>query len=171
MAVDFGDRGIDHGVFQVRIILQHIEHASENIGFPPIAPPPGKPCPSRRTAPAGRAMDCPAHDPQHRLQNSRLSFPLRPDSPGLPRQCGSILTPWPSVRTLRSILAMNHISPSANPRRPRDCRSDRDMYVCSLTAIGPIDSRSPRLADRTLGLPASGGKSAYLLEYDPVPME
>src|SRR6202140_4255232 len=43
--------------------------------------------------------------------NSRLLLPLRPGSPGLPRQSGSIFAHWASVKTNRSI-------PSLNPNRP-----------------------------------------------------
>src|SRR5262249_36131933 len=53
--------------------------------------------------------------------NSRLSLPLRPGSPGLPRQTGSIFAHWASVKTNRSIQSLNHNSPLAkilNPNRP-----------------------------------------------------
>src|SRR4029077_17467590 len=40
--------------------------------------------------------------------NSRLSFPLRPGSFGLPRQCGSIFAHWASVSTNRFIQSLNH---------------------------------------------------------------
>src|SRR3954462_724478 len=53
--------------------------------------------------------------------NRRLSLPLRPGSPGLPRQRGSICAHWSSVSTKRSIRGVNH-SPapmkSVNPNRP-----------------------------------------------------
>ncbi len=39
---------------------------------------------------------------------SRLSAPLRPGSPGFPRQCGSIIAHWASVKTNRSIQSLNH---------------------------------------------------------------
>ena len=40
--------------------------------------------------------------------NSLLSLPLRPGSPGLPRQSGSIFAHWASVNTNRSIHSLNH---------------------------------------------------------------
>src|SRR3982751_6019288 len=40
--------------------------------------------------------------------NRRLSLPLRPGSPGLPRQSGSIFAHWASVKTNRSIQSLNH---------------------------------------------------------------
>src|SRR3712207_328257 len=40
--------------------------------------------------------------------NRRLSLPLRPGSPGLPRQHGSIFAHWASVSTKRSIRGVNH---------------------------------------------------------------
>src|SRR5215210_2233624 len=40
--------------------------------------------------------------------NSRLSLPLRPGSPGLPRQRGSIFAHWASVKTNRSIQSLKH---------------------------------------------------------------
>jgi hypothetical protein len=38
--------------------------------------------------------------------SSRLSLPLRPRSPGFPRQCGSIFAHWASVKTNRSIKSL-----------------------------------------------------------------
>src|SRR3954464_5477258 len=53
--------------------------------------------------------------------NRRLSLPLRPGSPGLPKQSGSIFAHRASVSTKRSIRGVNH-SParmkSVNPNRP-----------------------------------------------------
>src|SRR3954447_20138331 len=53
--------------------------------------------------------------------NRRLSLPLRPGSPGLPRQRGSIFAHWASVSTKRSIRGVNH-SPArmkiVNPNTP-----------------------------------------------------
>src|SRR3954464_5856906 len=53
--------------------------------------------------------------------NRRLSLPLRPGSPGLPRQRGSIFAHWASGSTKRSIRGVKH-SParmkSVNPNRP-----------------------------------------------------
>src|SRR5215211_5106464 len=53
--------------------------------------------------------------------NRRLSLPLRPGSPDLPRQRGSIFAHWASVSTKRSIRGVKH-SParmkSVNPNRP-----------------------------------------------------
>src|SRR5215218_1003431 len=40
--------------------------------------------------------------------NRRLFLPLRPGSPGLPRQRGSIFAHWASVSTKRSIRGVNH---------------------------------------------------------------
>ena len=40
--------------------------------------------------------------------NRRLSLPLRPGSPGLPSQSGSIFAHWASVKTKRSIQRLNH---------------------------------------------------------------
>jgi len=53
--------------------------------------------------------------------NSRLFLPLRPGSAGLPRQCGSILAHWASVKTNRSIKSLNHNQAPIgilNPNRP-----------------------------------------------------
>ena len=53
--------------------------------------------------------------------NSRLSVPLRPGSPGLPRQSGSIFAHWASVKTNRSIPSLNHNQAwmrILNPNRP-----------------------------------------------------
>src|SRR5690348_4203057 len=53
--------------------------------------------------------------------NCRLSLPLRPGSPGLPRQCGSIFAHWASVKTNRSIQSLNHKQARMrilNPNRP-----------------------------------------------------
>lgn len=53
--------------------------------------------------------------------NRRLSWPLRPGSPGLPRQSGSIFAHWASVRTNRSIPSLNHNQAGMrilNPNRP-----------------------------------------------------
>jgi hypothetical protein len=41
--------------------------------------------------------------------NSRLFVPLRPGSVALPRQCGSILAHWASVKIKRSIRNLNHV--------------------------------------------------------------
>src|ERR1039458_625132 len=52
---------------------------------------------------------------------SRLSLPLRPGSPGLPRQSGSIFAHWASVKTNRSIHSLNHNQAQMrilNPNRP-----------------------------------------------------
>ena len=51
---------------------------------------------------AGRAIHSTAST------NSLLSLPLRPGSPGLPRQSGSIFAHWASVKTNRSIRSLNH---------------------------------------------------------------
>src|SRR6202521_2960491 len=48
--------------------------------------------------------------------NSRLSLPLRPGSPGLPRHRGCIFAHWASVKTNRSIQSLNHAL--ANMRIP-----------------------------------------------------
>src|SRR5215213_1419494 len=40
--------------------------------------------------------------------NRRLFLPLRPGSPGLPKQRGSIFAHWASVKTKRSIRSLNH---------------------------------------------------------------
>src|SRR3954462_15641212 len=45
--------------------------------------------------------------------NSRLSLPLRPGSPGLPRQRGSIFAHWASVKMKRSIRGLKS-QPSTN---------------------------------------------------------
>src|SRR5437016_11553674 len=53
--------------------------------------------------------------------NSRLLLPLRPGSPGLPRQSGSIFAHWASVKTNRSIPSLNHNQARMrilNPNRP-----------------------------------------------------
>ena len=50
--------------------------------------------------------------------NRRLSLPLRPGSPGLPRQCGSIFAHWASVNTNRSIQSLNYNQAAVNPHRP-----------------------------------------------------
>src|SRR6267143_1135848 len=53
--------------------------------------------------------------------NCRLSLPLRPGSPGLPRQSGSIFAHWASVKTNRSIHSLNHNQARMrilNPNRP-----------------------------------------------------
>src|SRR6195952_5293575 len=44
----------------------------------------------------------------------RLFSPLRPGSPGLPRQCASICAHWASVSTSRSIVSLNHTLTRAN---------------------------------------------------------
>src|SRR5215217_6852387 len=52
---------------------------------------------------------------------SRLSLPLRPGSPGLPRQSGSIFAHWASLKTNRSIRSLNHSQARMrilNPNRP-----------------------------------------------------
>src|SRR4249919_160430 len=53
--------------------------------------------------------------------NNRLSLPLRPGSPGLPRHSGAIFAHWASVKTTRSIQSLNHNSAPLkilNPNRP-----------------------------------------------------
>ena len=53
--------------------------------------------------------------------NSRLSVPLRPGSPGVPRQNGSIFAHWASVKMKRSIRSLNHSRAQMeilNPNRP-----------------------------------------------------
>src|SRR4051812_20286986 len=54
--------------------------------------------------------------------NRRLSLPpLRPGSPGLPRQRGSIFAHWASVSTKRSMPGVNHSQARmkiVNPNRP-----------------------------------------------------
>src|SRR5215475_5738566 len=53
--------------------------------------------------------------------NRRLSLPLRPGSPGLPRQRGSIFAHWASDNTNRSISSLNHKQARMgipNPNRP-----------------------------------------------------
>src|SRR5205807_10159238 len=53
--------------------------------------------------------------------NRRLSLPLRPGSPRLPRQSGSIFAHWASVKTNRSIQSLNHNQAPMrilNPNRP-----------------------------------------------------
>jgi hypothetical protein len=53
--------------------------------------------------------------------NRRLSLPLRPGSPGLPRQSGSIFAHWASVSTKRSMQGVKHSQGRMeilNPNRP-----------------------------------------------------
>src|SRR3954467_6215625 len=53
--------------------------------------------------------------------NRRLSLPLRPGSPGLPRQRGPIFAHWASVSTKRSMPGVNHSQARmkiVNPNRP-----------------------------------------------------
>src|SRR5882672_985595 len=53
--------------------------------------------------------------------NRRLLLPLRPGSPTLPRQSGSIFAHWASLNTSRSIRSLNHNNPTLGiliPNRP-----------------------------------------------------
>src|SRR3982750_4476283 len=53
--------------------------------------------------------------------NRRLSLPLRPGSPGLPRQRGPIFAHWASVSTKRSMQSLKHSQARmkiVNPNRP-----------------------------------------------------
>src|ERR671921_1300588 len=63
--------------------------------------------------------------------NRRLFLPLRPGSPGLPRQSGSIFAHWASVRTKRSIRGVNHSpvrmrTPESQQALERKAQSVRD---------------------------------------------
>src|SRR4051812_39528820 len=86
--------------------------------------------------------------------NRRLSLPLRPGSPGLPKQRGSIFAHWASVSTKRSIRGVKH-SParmkSVNPKSGRiEARTGLRMM--------PTFPRSP-LSFRTAGFPQYGWKA------------
>ena len=80
--------------------------------------------------------------------NSRLSLPLRPGSPGLPRQCGSIFAHWASVKTNRSIQSLNHNQATdENPEFPTDPRQTRVATSlasrrCASSSSGDIDDCS-----------------------------
>src|SRR5205085_7361757 len=70
--------------------------------------------------------------------NRRLSLPLRPGSPGLPRQRGSIFAHWASVSTKRSIHGVKH-SP-ARMRTPESqqalVRLQQTLFVWRPCGIG-----------------------------------
>jgi len=88
--------------------------------------------------------------------NSRLFLPLRPGSPGFPRQCGYIFAHWASVKTNRSIKSLNHNQPPMgilNPNRPylsrRRERDDRGLGKLSapLSDIDSIEESSSIIAE------------------------
>src|SRR3954453_16505305 len=58
--------------------------------------------------------------------NSRLSLPLRPGSPGLPRQRGSIFAHWASVKMKRSIRGLkSQPSTNGNPESQQALAGER----------------------------------------------
>src|SRR6201997_3163722 len=85
--------------------------------------------------------------------NSRLSLPLRPGSPGLPRQSGSIFAHWPSVKTNRSMRSFNenpesqqalgHIGRTISAERPEASVKNTVMERCRHSfraSIGVVES-------------------------------
>src|SRR3712207_5560167 len=82
--------------------------------------------------------------------NRRLSLPLRPGSPGLPRQHGSIFAHWASVRTKRSIRGVNH-----RPARMRTPESQQALVRKrlrwetgdELRRLVDVECHSPRCPD------------------------
>src|SRR5947208_7483705 len=65
--------------------------------------------------------------------NSRLLLPLRPGSPGLPRQSGSIFAHWASVKTNRSIPSLN---PKVDRRRGSGFRAPGSARSRTLLRVG-----------------------------------
>src|SRR3954447_4628301 len=63
--------------------------------------------------------------------NKRLSLPLRPGSPGLPRHSGSIFAHWASVSTKRSIGGVNH-----SPAQMRTPESQQALAHAAKEAVG-----------------------------------
>src|SRR4051812_23007547 len=96
--------------------------------------------------------------------NRRLSLPLRPGSPGLPRQRGSIFAHWASVSTKRSIRGVNH-SPArmkiVNPNTPyRTHRNHQDIEQAMPNLTG-----TARVLDRTQILRQVFDRHAPFLRY------
>jgi hypothetical protein len=60
---------------------------------------------------------------------SRLFLPLRPGSPGFPRQCGSIFAHWASVKTKRSIRSLNNNQARMRILNPNLARGSFEMSV------------------------------------------
>src|SRR5689334_18741107 len=68
--------------------------------------------------------------------NRRLSLPLRPGSPGLPRHRGSIFAHWASVKTNRSIRSSKSQPSTDEKRESQQTLGHPDPHVCF--AILPV---------------------------------
>ena len=83
VTVHLHDRRIDHGVLHVGLFRAGFEQSLEHVSLAPVAVATKRRAPVakhlRQVAP-GAARAC---DPEHRLQNRRLSRPLRPGPGGL----------------------------------------------------------------------------------------
>src|SRR4051812_22315212 len=86
----------------------------------------------------------------------RLFSPLRPGSPGLPRQCASICAHWASVSTSRSIVSLNHTLTRAN-----NPDSQQALVVFRRNTIELLDSRK-RLSSQAEILAGSLAKERAL---------
>jgi hypothetical protein len=89
VAIDLEDGGVDHGVFHVGIVGDASNSRFQISAFTQ----------SRKRMnvlfqwpkAAGRSRrGLPVRDPQYHLHKPSVVLTLRPGSPGLPRQCGSI---------------------------------------------------------------------------------
>src|SRR3978361_1252902 len=82
----------------------------------------------------------------------RLFSPLRPGSPGLPRQCASICAHWASVSTSRSIVSLNHTLTRAN--NPDSQQALEDKYIFFIvTNLSPEKYAELNLLGQWLELP------------------
>ena len=82
MTVDLDDRGIDHGVFHVRLIRSGVEKTLENTGFAPIAVTHEHTVPLtelfRKIAPGAAC----SRDPQHSFNEQPIIAPATPGITG-----------------------------------------------------------------------------------------
>ena len=93
MTVDFDDRGVDHGIFHVRLCRHRIEQPFENIRLHPVAVALEHrvPASERRRQIAPRAAG--PNDPQHRLDKAPIVAPTPARIAWLPKAMGFHLRP------------------------------------------------------------------------------
>ena len=108
VTVHFHDRGIGHGVLHIRRVADGIKEFLPDMALPPsrkrlktVLHLPNSSGQSRQGLPVHTIHGTAS-------TNKRLSVPLGPASPGLPRQCGAISAHCLSLNTLLSMAGLQH---------------------------------------------------------------
>ena len=164
VAVNPDDGCIDHGVLHVRFVAAGVESRLKTSAF------------TRSRNRTKTVFHLPKEGGRSRQgllvraihktasTNSRLSFPLRPGSVGLPRQWGCIFAHWASVKTKRSLQSLNHAKPKmGNPK-------SQQTLVWGPTRASPRPGAADRAAGEMRTMANNGKPKSEFVRRDPGPV-